>query len=43
MAEDALAWLRQQSVPVIPIMGARKLSQLQHNRASFDLELSAEN
>jgi diketogulonate reductase-like aldo/keto reductase len=28
-------------VPVIPIIGARKLSQLQDNLASFDLELSA--
>jgi hypothetical protein len=30
------------SVPVIPIIGARKLTQLQDNLASFDLELSAE-
>jgi diketogulonate reductase-like aldo/keto reductase len=29
-------------VPVIPIIGARKLAQLQDNLASFDLELSAE-
>jgi len=29
-------------VPVIPIIGARKLSQLQDNLASFDLTLSAE-
>jgi diketogulonate reductase-like aldo/keto reductase len=29
-------------VPVIPIIGARKLSQLQDNLASFDLVLSAE-
>ena len=28
--------------PVIPIIGARKLSQLQDNLASLDLELSAE-
>jgi hypothetical protein len=27
-------------VPVIPILGARKLSQLQDNLASFDLQLS---
>jgi diketogulonate reductase-like aldo/keto reductase len=33
----ALAWLRTRSVPVIPIIGARKLSQLQDNLASFDL------
>jgi len=29
-------------LPVIPIIGARKLSQLQDNLASFDLALSAE-
>src|ERR1700730_9316535 len=37
-----LAWLRHQTVPVIPIMGARKVSQLQDKLASLDLELSAE-
>ena len=42
MAQVALAWLRHQTVPVIPIMGARKVSQLQDNLASLDLELSAE-
>jgi aryl-alcohol dehydrogenase-like predicted oxidoreductase len=42
MAQAALAWLRPQTVPVIPIMGARKVSQLQDNLASLDLELSAE-
>src|ERR1700726_1852264 len=42
MAQVALAWLRHQLVPVIPIIGARKLSQLQDNLASLDLELSAE-
>jgi aryl-alcohol dehydrogenase-like predicted oxidoreductase len=41
MAQVALAWLRYRSVPVIPILGARKLSQLQDNLASFDLTLSA--
>ncbi len=41
MAQVALAWLRYRSVPVIPIIGARKLSQLQDNLASFDLALSA--
>jgi diketogulonate reductase-like aldo/keto reductase len=35
-------WLRHQTVPVIPIIGARKVSQLQDNLASLDLELSAE-
>jgi aryl-alcohol dehydrogenase-like predicted oxidoreductase len=42
MAQVALAWLRRQTVPVIPIIGARKVSQLQDNLASLDLELSAE-
>jgi aryl-alcohol dehydrogenase-like predicted oxidoreductase len=42
MAQVALAWLRYRPVPVIPIIGARKLSQLQDNLASFDLTLSAE-
>jgi aryl-alcohol dehydrogenase-like predicted oxidoreductase len=40
MAQVALAWLRYRLVPVIPIVGARKLSQLQDNLASFDLSLS---
>src|SRR5437879_2243331 len=42
MAQVALAWLRHQTVPVIPIIGARKVSQLQDKLASLDLELSAE-
>ena len=41
MAQVALAWLRYRSVPVIPIVGARKLSQLKDNLASADLSLSA--
>jgi aryl-alcohol dehydrogenase-like predicted oxidoreductase len=40
MAQVALAWLRYRPVPVIPIIGARKLSQLQDNIASLDLMLS---
>jgi aryl-alcohol dehydrogenase-like predicted oxidoreductase len=40
MAQVALAWLRYRPVPVIPILGARKLSQLQDNLASLDLTLS---
>src|SRR5215467_7089098 len=40
MAQVALAWLRYRSVPVIPIIGARKLEQLQDNLASMDLTLS---
>jgi aryl-alcohol dehydrogenase-like predicted oxidoreductase len=42
MAQVALAWLRFRPVPVIPIIGARKLSQLQDNLASLDLTLSAD-
>jgi aryl-alcohol dehydrogenase-like predicted oxidoreductase len=42
MAQVALAWLRHRTVPVIPIIGARKVSQLQDNLASLDLELSGE-
>src|ERR1700682_4605923 len=42
MAQVALAWLRHQTMPVIPIIGARKVSQLQDNLASLDLELSNE-
>jgi len=42
MAQVALAWLRHRTVPVTPIIGARKVSQLQDNLASLNLELSAE-
>jgi aryl-alcohol dehydrogenase-like predicted oxidoreductase len=42
MAQVALAWLHHKAVPVIPIIGARKVSQLQDNLASLDLVLSAE-
>jgi aryl-alcohol dehydrogenase-like predicted oxidoreductase len=42
LAQVALAWLGTRTVPVIPIIGARKLSQLQDNLASFDLTLSSE-
>jgi len=42
MAQVALAWLRSRPVPVIPIIGARKLTQLQDNLASIDLSLSAD-
>jgi aryl-alcohol dehydrogenase-like predicted oxidoreductase len=41
-AQVALAWLRFRSVPVIPIIGARKLAQLEDNLASIDLMLSAD-
>jgi aryl-alcohol dehydrogenase-like predicted oxidoreductase len=42
MAQVALVWLRHQTVPVIAIIGARKVSQLQDNLASLDLELPDE-
>jgi aryl-alcohol dehydrogenase-like predicted oxidoreductase len=42
MAQVALAWRRHKTVPVIPIIGARKVSQLWDNLASLDLVLSAE-
>jgi aryl-alcohol dehydrogenase-like predicted oxidoreductase len=42
MAQVALAWLRYRPVPVIPIIGARKVVQLQDNLAAFDFELSTE-
>jgi aryl-alcohol dehydrogenase-like predicted oxidoreductase len=42
LAQVALAWLRSRPVPVIPIIGARKLAQLQDNLASFDLTLSSD-
>ena len=39
LAQVALAWLRYREVPVIPIIGARRVSQLQDNLASLTLEL----
>lgn len=42
MAQVALAWLRTRPAPVIPIIGARKVAQLQDNLASLELDLSAE-
>jgi aryl-alcohol dehydrogenase-like predicted oxidoreductase len=41
-AQVALAWLQSQGHSVIPIIGARKLSQLQDNLACVDLRLSPE-
>ena len=40
-AQVALAWLRQRPIPVIPIVGARKLSQFEDNLNSVDSQLSA--
>ena len=42
MAQVALAWLRYRPVPVIPIIGARKLAQVKDNLASSVVSLSAE-
>jgi aryl-alcohol dehydrogenase-like predicted oxidoreductase len=41
-AQVALAWLRYRPVPVIPIVGARKLTQLEDNLRSLDVTLSPE-
>jgi aryl-alcohol dehydrogenase-like predicted oxidoreductase len=41
-AQVALAWLRHRDIPVIPIIGARRISQLQDNLASLELELTKE-
>jgi aryl-alcohol dehydrogenase-like predicted oxidoreductase len=41
-AQVALAWLRQRPVPVIPIVGARRLPQFKDNLACLDLSLSSE-
>src|SRR5260370_30976132 len=41
-AQVALAWLRHRKLPVIPIVGARRLDQLEANVAIVDLKLSAE-
>lgn len=39
-AQVALAWLRHRPVPVIPIIGARKLPQLEDNLRSLEITLS---
>ncbi len=41
-AQVALAWLRYRDIPVIPIVGARRVSQLPDNLASLELELTSE-
>ena len=40
MAQIALAWFRDRPVPVIPIIGARRLSQLHDNLESLTLSLT---
>jgi aryl-alcohol dehydrogenase-like predicted oxidoreductase len=42
LAQVALAWLRYRDVPVIPIVGARKLAQFEDNLASLSLSLTPE-
>jgi aryl-alcohol dehydrogenase-like predicted oxidoreductase len=39
-AQVALAWLRYRPVPVIPIIGARKVAQIEDNIRSLDVTLS---
>ena len=39
-AEVALAWLRHRGQPIIPIVGARKVEQLQANLTIVDIRLS---
>ncbi|HLO86086.1 MAG TPA: aldo/keto reductase [Nostocaceae cyanobacterium] len=39
-AQVAIAWLRDQDGIIIPIIGARKLSQFQDNLGSLDVQLS---
>jgi aryl-alcohol dehydrogenase-like predicted oxidoreductase len=39
-AQVALAWLRQRSQSVIPIIGARKLAQVKDNLACIDVKLT---
>ncbi len=41
-AQVALAWLRYRPVPVIPIIGARKLAQVEDNIRSLEVKLSPE-
>jgi aryl-alcohol dehydrogenase-like predicted oxidoreductase len=41
-AQVALAWLRYRDIPVIPIIGARRVPQLEDNLASFEFELTRE-
>ena len=40
-AQVALAWLRQRSQPIIPIVGARRLDQFKDNLASLELKLDS--
>jgi aryl-alcohol dehydrogenase-like predicted oxidoreductase len=42
LAQVALAWLRYRDIPVIPIVGARRVAQLEDNLASLGLALTRE-
>lgn len=42
LAQVALAWLRHREIPVIPIVGARNLSQFEDNLASLSVTLTLE-
>jgi aryl-alcohol dehydrogenase-like predicted oxidoreductase len=41
-AQVALAWLRHRDVPVIPIVGARKVEQVKDNLACVDVKLESD-
>jgi aryl-alcohol dehydrogenase-like predicted oxidoreductase len=41
-AQVALAWLRYRDISVIPIVGARRVSQFEDNLASLELDLTRE-
>ncbi len=41
-SQVAINWVRQQAPNIIPILGARRLSQLQDNLGALDFNLSAE-
>ena len=41
-SQVALTWVRHRSATMIPVVGARKVSQLKDNLACVDVELSAE-
>jgi len=41
-AQVALAWLHYRDIPIIPIVGARSVKQLQDNLASLELKLTPE-
>jgi aryl-alcohol dehydrogenase-like predicted oxidoreductase len=41
-SQVALAWLRYRDIPIIPIIGARRMDQLRDNLASLELNLAAE-